>query len=344
MRKLLNTLFVTTETVYASLDNNNVVLKDGEQLLKSYPLNILEGIYLFTYPGASPALIGKCAELGIQLTFMTPRGKFLARACSSSHGNVLLRRQQYRMADDEAVCCAVARNFVAGKLSNSRHVVNRCKRDHADRVDAEHFAAVEKHLHSLQEEVMQTTDLDRLRGLEGIGANYYFEIFGEMILRSKQEFCFSGRNRRPPLDRPNALLSFCYSLLTGDCASALEMVGLDSYVGFMHRDRPGRKSMALDLMEELRPCFVDRFVLTLINNRIINQKDFDVQENGAVWLDENGRKKVLANWQEQKQQIIEHPWLKEKIAWGLVPYTQALMLARYLRGDMEAYPPFIWRG
>ncbi len=344
MRKLLNTLFVTTESAYAALEGDNIVLKDGETILGQYPLHILEGIFLFSYAGASPALMGKCAEMGIELAFLSPRGRFLARTCGITRGNVLLRRTQYRMADNEADCCFIAKDFIFGKLSNTRHLLNRCRRDHADRINVEEFLAASQQLLEVQEEILQTDSLGSLRGLEGTAANLYFSLFAQMILRPEPLFRFLGRNRRPPLDRVNALLSFVYTLLTSSCASALEMVGLDSYVGFMHRDRPGRKSLALDLMEELRPCMADRFVLTLINNRVISVQDFDVQESGAIWLNENGRKKVLQNWQEQKLNTIDHPYLKEKIKWGLVPYVQALLLARTIRGDIEAYPPFIWRG
>ncbi|MDO5297075.1 MAG: type I-C CRISPR-associated endonuclease Cas1c [bacterium] len=344
MRKLLNSLFVTTESAYALLENDNIVLKNGDELIGSYPLHILEEIYLFSYAGASPALIGRCADMGINLVFLKPNGKFLARISGTNRGNVLLRRQQYRWADDEEASCRVARNFIFGKLSNARHVLNRCRRDHADRVNVLDFQNTAEKLAELQKQVLSATNLDALRGFEGAGATLYFGLFSQMILDKSKSFVFLDRNRRPPLDRVNAMLSFTYALLASSCASALEMVGLDSYVGFLHRDRPGRTSLALDLMEELRPCMADRFVLTLINNRIIGVKDFYEQENGAVWLDEKGRKKLLKIWQEQKRNIIEHSFTKEKIAWGLIPYVQALLLARYLRGDLDGYPPFIWRG
>ena len=344
MRKLLNSLFVTTESLYATLDGENIVLKDGEREVKRYPLHILESIFLFTYAGASPKLMGKCVEMGIELALLSPRGRFLARACGHSRGNVLLRRHQYRLADDEDECTKIARHFIFGKLSNARHVLNRCRRDHADRIKEEKFRQASDALVDLQKEALEETNLDSLRGIEGAAANIYFNLFDQMILNKDKYFNFLGRNRRPPLDRTNAILSFVYTILASTCASALEMVGLDSYVGFMHRDRPGRTSLALDLMEELRPCVADRFVLTLINNRIINSKDFEEQENGAVLLNDDGRSKLLKEWQEQKRNIVVHPYLKEKIHWGLVPHVQALLLARHLRGDIEAYPPFIWRG
>jgi CRISPR-associated protein Cas1 len=343
MKHLLNTLFVTLEDAYATLDGENVVVKQGETVAGRFPLHILESIYLFSYAGASPALMGKCAREGISLVFLTPRGRFLARTCGLSQGNVLLRRTQYRIADDPPQSCRMARNFIFGKLSNARQVVNRTRRDHAMRIDEEHFLNVSEQIKGLMGQVLEETTLEGLRGLEGAGAALYFGLFDSMILRNKESFFFHARNRRPPLDNVNALLSFVYTMLGSDCASALEMVGLDAYVGFLHRDRPGRTSLAQDLMEELRPCMADRFVLTLINNGIIAPDDFQAQEDGAVLLTPEGRRKVQKEWQTKKQQKIIHPFLKEKIEWGLVPYVQALLLARCIRGDIDGYPPFLWK-
>lgn len=343
MRHLLNTLFVTTEDAYATLDGENIVIKTGETTAGRFPLHILESIYLFTYAGASPALMGKCAREGIDLVFLTPRGRFLARTCGASRGNVLLRRTQYRMADDPPQSGRIARNIIFGKLSNARHVLDRTRRDHAMRVDSEQFQTASDQIKRLLPQVLEAVSLDALRGLEGAAANLYFGLFNDMILRNKDDFYYHGRTRRPPLDNVNALLSFTYTMLGNDCASALEMVGLDSYVGFLHRDRPGRTSLALDLMEELRPCVADRFVLTLINDRIVSAKDFEAQENGAILLTADGRRKIQKEWQERKKAKITHPFLKEKIEWGLVPYTQALLLARYLRDDLDGYPPFLWK-
>ena len=343
MRKLLNTLFVNTENAYASLDGENIVIKQEEQILGRFPLHILEGVYLFTYSGASPALMGKCAEKGIDLVFLTPRGRFLARVSGKSRGNVLLRRTQYRAADDLEQSCRIARNFIFGKVSNARHVLDRCRRDHGIRVGVEKFQAVSDQMQALLPEILEETDLDSLRGWEGKAASLYFSVWDSMILREKECFYFHERNRRPPLDNVNAMLSFVYVMLGNECTSALEMVGLDAYVGFLHRDRPGRTSLAQDLLEELRPCMADRFVLTLINDRIVNASDFQKQENGAVLLTLQGRKKMQTEWQNKKQTKITHPFLKEKMEWGLVPYVQALLLARYLRGDLEEYPPFLWK-
>lgn len=343
MRHLLNTLFVTSEDVYLSLEGENVLVNREKQVIARFPLHTLSGILCFSYAGASPALMGACAEKSVDLTFCTPRGRFLARTTGRSNGNVLLRRAQYRFADDPAESCRIARNMIFGKLYNSRWSIERTKRDHKLRIDEEIFQNAAQRLQDLLTDVLKERNLDSLRGLEGAGATTYFGVFDDMILRDKDIFFFHSRNRRPPLDNVNALLSFAYSLLTNDCAAAAESVGLDSYVGFMHRDRPGRASLALDLMEELRPCFADRFVLKLINNRILNKNDFEKSENGAVMLTETARRKFLKSWQERKQENITHPYLGEKIPWGLVPYVQALLLSRYLRGDLDQYPPFLWK-
>lgn len=343
MKKLLNTLFVVSEDVYLSLEGENVLVNRDKSVVARYPLHTLCGIMSFSYAGASPALMGACAERGINLAFCTPRGKFLARVCGEENGNVLLRREQYRVADDKAQSCRIAGMMIFGKLYNSRWSLERTCRDHAHRVNTDALKTASSRLNDLLPLVSAETDLDSLRGLEGTGALDYFGVFDELILNRKDVFYFNGRSRRPPLDCVNALLSFSYSLLGNDCASALESVGLDAYVGFMHRDRPGRKSLALDLMEELRPCMADRFVLSQINNRVFDENDFEKMDSGAVILTDSARKKFLQNWQKRKQEKITHPFLEEKIEWGLVPYVQSLLLARYLRGDIEAYPPFLWK-
>ena len=343
MRNLLNTLFVTTENAYLTLEGETVVVNCEKEKIGQFPLHNLSGIVSFSYAGASPALMGACAQKGIGLSFCTPRGRFLARASGISNGNVLLRRAQYRAADDLNVSCRIARNMIFGKLYNTRWSIERTRRDHKLRIDEGRFQSASETIQKLLPAVLHETNLEALRGLEGAGATAYFAIFDDMILREKENFYFHNRTRRPPLDNINALLSFAYSLLSNDCASALESAGLDAYVGFLHRDRPGRSSLALDLMEELRPCMADRFVLTLVNNRVVNGSDFSQSESGAVELSEQGRKKFLKSWQERKQETISHPFLEEKIPWGLVPYIQALLLARYLREDLDEYPPFLWK-
>ena len=313
------------------------------QVIARYPLHTLQSIVSFSYSGASPALMGKCAEAGIGLAFCSSRGRFLARVCGGTGGNVLLRREQYRIADDPARCCEIARTMIFGKLSNGAASIQRTLRDHAPRVQDCGLATAAANIRSLLPQILTVSDPDTLRGLEGVAATAYFEVFDHMLLNRKEDFFFRGRSRRPPLDRVNAMLSFAYSLLAHDCASALESVGLDSYVGFLHRDRPGRQSLALDLMEELRPCMADRFVLTLVNNRMIRPEDFQLQDSGAVLLTDDGRRKFLKTWQERKRDTLTHPYLGEKMSWGMVPYVQALLLARLIRGDLDAYPPFLWK-
>lgn len=343
MKQLLNTLFVTSEDIYLSLEGENVLANRDKEVIARYPLHTLQTIVSFSYSGASPALMGACAERGIGLAFCTPRGRFLARVCGESSGNVLLRREQYRIADDPRRSCEIARNMIFGKLSNCAASIQRTVRDHALRVSDCGLDTAAQQIKELLPQALSASELDALRGLEGVGAAAYFGVFDHLLLNRKEDFFFHGRNRRPPLDRVNAMLSFAYSLLAHDCASALESVGLDAYVGFLHRDRPGRESLALDLMEELRPCMADRFVLTLVNNRMVKPDDFQMQDSGAVLLTDDGRKKFLKAWQERKRDTLTHPYLNEKMSWGMIPYVQALLLARYLRGDLDAYPPFLWK-
>lgn len=343
MKHLLNTLYVTSEDVYLSLEGENVLVNREKNVVGRFPLHNLEQIVCFSYPGASPALMGACAERDIGLCFCTPRGRFLARSGGISRGNVLLRRTQYRCADDPSESVAIARSMIFGKVHNARWSMERTRRDHKLRIDDESFERVCNVHKELLPRILDVPDLESLRGLEGAAANGYFGVFDQMILRQKEDFCFRERSRRPPLDNVNAMLSFAYSLLANDCVSALESVGLDAYVGFLHRDRPGRTSLALDLMEELRPCIADRFVLTVINNRLLSGSDFEKSESGAVRMTDTGRRKFLKYWQERKQETITHPFLEEKLPWGLVPHVQSMLLARYLRGDLDAYPPFLWK-
>lgn len=343
MRKLLNTLYITSENLFLSYSNDNVVVSRGDEVMARFPLLNLEGIITFSYAGATPALMGECAKRNIQFTFMTPNGKFLSRVNGMSQGNVLLRREQYRIADSDARSCAIARNIITGKAYNCRWVLERSLRDHALRINQNLVKTASEQIQQLIHLIRSATELDPLRGLEGEAAAAYFGAFDELILSQKSTFIFDGRTRRPPQDNVNAMLSFAYTLLANDCAAALEAVGLDAYVGFLHRDRPGRKSLALDLEEELRAPFADRLVLTLINNRIIQDKHFYHQESGTVLLNDNGRKLFLKYWQEKKRDEITHPFLKEKMPWGLVPYVQSLLLARCIRGDIDEYPPFLWK-
>lgn len=343
MRKLLNTLFILTENSYLSLDGENVVVSQERTETARFPLHTLEAILCFSYSGASPALMGACADRNVDLAFFTPRGRFLARAVGVTKGNVLLRQQQFRAADDPFVSCRYAKGFLLGKVYNARWVLERATRDHPQRVPVERLKVLSSQLASALSHIEDAMTLEELRGLEGAAAQQYFDGFDSLILQQRDTFTFTGRSRRPPLDPVNALLSFSYTLLARDCAAALEGVGLDPYVGFLHCPRPGRTSLALDLMEELRTVYADRFVITCINQRTISAKHFQKQENGAVLLTDDGRRAFLKVWQQRKQQTIQHPLLGEKIPWGLVPYMQALLLARTLRGDLERYPPFFWK-
>ena len=343
MRKLLNTLFVTSEGAFLTLDGETVCVEIQRKKIGQFPLHTLESIICFSYNGATPAFMGACADRGINLAFFSPFGKFLCRVTGRCNGNVVLRKQQYRMSDDKYISCQIARNFILGKVFNCRWSIDRTLRDHQWRVDEEVCKKAIKYLTDSLDKIKVEDNLDVLRGLEGECASVYFRIFDELILNQKEDFWFHGRNKRPPLDNVNAMLSFGYTLLSNDCAGALEGVGLDSYVGFMHRDRPGRVSLALDLMEEFRPVLVDRFVLTLINNRQMKNEHFQKSESGAIEFTEVGKKKFLSVWQEHKKEQFTHPYLKEKISWGLLQYVQALLLARFLRGDLDGYPPFMWK-
>ncbi|MEI3609681.1 type I-C CRISPR-associated endonuclease Cas1c [Pseudogracilibacillus sp. SO10305] len=343
MKRLLNTLFVNQTDVYLSLDGGNVVLLKNEEKLGRVPLHNLESIVTFGYTGASPALMGYCAENNISIVFCTKNGRFLARVIGKSRGNVTLRKKQYRLSDDERASTLIARNFILGKTYNAKWMLERMTRDYPLRIDVGKFKRTSSELSELCLNIKGVENLEVLRGLEGQAAIKYNALFNSMILQQKDDFYFYQRTRRPPLDNVNAMLSFAYTLLANDTAAAIEAVGLDAYVGFLHRDRPGRVSLALDIMEELRGIYADRFVLTLINRKKINSSYFVKKENGAVIMSEEGRKIFLKSWQEKKQERITHPYLGEKISWGLVPYAQSILLARYLRGDLDEYPPFFWK-
>lgn len=343
MRKLLNTLFITTPEIYLSLKGENVVITKEDEQLGRLPLHNLEAICTFGYAGASPALMHACAKNNISLSFLSRSGRFLARVIGESKGNVVLRKTQYRISESELESTKVARNFIFAKVSNQKWILERMTRDYPLRIDVPALKQVSSDLSLLMKQILNVNDLEQLRGYEGQAANSYFKCFNQMILQQKEDFYFKTRNRRPPTDNVNALLSFSYTLLTNDVLAALEAVGLDAYVGFLHRDRPGRASLALDVMEELRGVIADRFVLKVINKKILKSSDFLKKENGAVLLTDDGRKKFIRAWQERKQEPLTHTYLNEKINWGLVPHAQAMLLARYLRGDLEEYPPFLWK-
>lgn len=343
MKKLLNTLYINSPDGYLALDGENIVLIDGEKEIGRIPLHNLESVVSFGYRGASPALMGACAEKNISLCFLTPQGKFLARVTGSVRGNVTLRKKQYEISELDQESIKIARNCILGKVYNARWVLERAIRDHSMQIDVDKVKRNSDFLQQSLEYIRKCESPEQLRGYEGEAASVYFGAFDELILQQKKEFAFRGRNKRPPLDNVNAMLSFVYTLLTNMIASALEIVGLDPYVGFMHTDRPGRVSLALDMIEELRPVLADRFVLSLINRKMVSPKDFSKKENGAVLMSDDCRKKLLNEWQNKKKDLITHPFLNEKVEWGMIPYVQAMLLARYLRGDLDEYPPFFWK-
>lgn len=343
MKNLLNTLYVTSQDSYLSLDGENVVILDKDQELARIPLHNLEAIVSFGYRGVSPALMGGCAERNISLSFLTPQGKFLARVTGPVRGNVILRKKQYDVSQKEKECLGIAKNCILGKVYNSRWILERGIRDHSLQVDVEKIKRASGFLQQSLKMMEQCSEVSSLRGYEGEAASIYFGVFDQLILQQKKEFTFSTRNKRPPLDKVNALLSFVYTLLTGMAAAALETVGLDPYVGFMHTDRPERVSLALDMVEELRPVLADRFVLIMINKKIVSGKDFTTKEDGAVILSDSSRKRLLTEWQNKKKEVITHPFLEEKVEWGMIPFVQAMLLARFLRGDIDQYPPFFWK-
>ena len=300
-------------------------------------------VFAQTSSDPPPFFKGKCAEKEIMLSFFSPFGKYLASSFGNTNGNVFLRHEQYRIADDVSRSLVYAKNFVFSKIYNARYFLLKFCRDYPKRIDIERVRTSAEQLKIFLSDAQKAQSVNTLRGIEGLAAVAYFDSFNEIILQNQEDFRFRNRSRRPPLDRTNALLSFAYTLLANDCAAALHGVGLDPYVGFMHAERSGRKLLALDLMEELRTVYADRFVVTLINNRIISVNDFDEQESGAVLLNDAGRRRFLTEWQKRKRETLVHPFLKEKVSWGLIPHIQAMLLARSVRQDLDQYPPFFWK-
>ncbi|MBU1044204.1 MAG: type I-C CRISPR-associated endonuclease Cas1c [Candidatus Omnitrophica bacterium] len=343
MKKYLNTLFVTTQGAYLSKQGETVVVSVEKETRLQLPIHTISGIVCFGNVGMSPFLMGHCAENNVAISFLTEYGRFLAGVHGKTRGNVLLRREQYRRADDLKFSTGIARFVLTGKIANCRTVLQRALRDHNEKVDIEAMERASTRLKYSLEQLQRTEDLDTIRGIEGESAHTYFDVFNNLIVGQKNDFVFKERNRRPPLDKVNCLLSFVYTLLTHDVRSALESVGLDSAVGFLHRDRPGRASLALDIMEEFRPFLADRLVLSLINREQIQKKGFTVSSSGAVMMDDDTRKTVLVAYQSRKQEEITHPYLQESVPVGLLFYVQALLLARYFRGDIDGYPVFIWK-
>jgi len=343
MRKLLNTLYITTPNSYLSRDGENVVVRVDDSEKFRIPVHNIEGIVCFGYMGASPSLMGLCAERNVGVSFLTEHGQFRGRVSGPVRGNVLLRRKQYRLADDEKTALEISRIIIAGKIANCRNVLQRALRDHGNEEITKPLSDASSLLEIRQRQALKSEDIALLRGIEGDAANTYFSVFNYLIVSQKDDFTFNGRSRRPPKDKVNALLSFVYTLLAHELQSALESVGLDPYVGFLHTDRPGRASLALDLMEEFRPYLCDRLVLSIINRRQVNAKGFKEREESGVIMDDDSRKEVISAWQKRKSEEIQHLFLQEKIPIGLLTYAQALLFSRFIRGDIDNYPVFIMR-
>ncbi len=344
MRKHLNTLYVTTQGAYLKKDGETVAVQIDGHVVRRFPIHTLEGIICFGNIRVSPFLLGFCGERNVTISFLTENGRFMAKVSDPISGNVLLRRAQYRIADDYSMSAKLAKWFLIGKLFNARKVLERARRDHYDKIDIESVQNASLTLKlTLKQLDKKSMSLDTLRGLEGNSANSYFGVFDQLITSQKQDFFFKRRNRRPPMDNVNCLLSFIYTILLHDVRSALETVGLDPQVGFLHRDRPGRPSLALDLMEELRPFLADRLVLNLINLNRIRSSGFKKSKSGAVTMDEETKKTVITAYQKRKQDVITHPFLNKKMSIGILIYIQAQLLGKYIRGEIDGYPPFLWK-
>lgn len=338
MRILLNTLYVTTPEAYLSKDGLNVVISVKQNEIFRIPIHNIEQIITFGYMGASPGLMKLCADNGVSLTFLSPQGRYISRSQGPTKGNVLLRKAQYKNSDDESYSIHLCKLFIGGKIQNYRNILRRFIRDNGEDAAIEYAA---KELLRCKRKVLNADSIDSVRGIEGEAANTYFSVFSHLLLNQKDDFVFNGRNRRPPKDAINAMLSFVYTLICNDMTAALETVGLDPYVGFMHTLRPGRASLALDMMEELRAYLGDRLVLSLINRRQITIKDFLQQGDNGIIMTDSGRKTILVAWQNRKKEQITHPYLNEKVSIGLLPYIQSMLLARFIRKDLDDYPVFL---
>ncbi|WP_196595959.1 type I-C CRISPR-associated endonuclease Cas1c [Pectinatus frisingensis] len=343
MKQLLNTLYITKPDVYLATQGENIVIRQADSIVARCPFHNLQDIVLFSYLGMSPKLLERCVKYGIGIAYLSPNGRLIARMQGKSKGNILLRRIQYRVADNEDASLAIVKNIILAKIYNEKWTLERYIRQYKQRIDTINLENASHNMSEMMTKVRNAESVDMLRGFEGSAQVIYFSCFDDMILNQKKDFEFGIRSRRPPLNRVNAVLSFLYAVLSNDIASCLETVGLDAYAGFMHTDRPGRVSLALDLVEEFRAAIVDRLVLSLVNKRIIAAGDFESETNGSVLLNDDGRRKVISKWQERKKEEITHPYLNEKMPWGLVPFVQANLLARYLRNDIDAYPPFFWK-
>ena len=346
MKRILNTLFITTQGTYLAKDGDTVLIRIEKENKLRIPIHTLNQIICFGNVSCSPFLMGLCGANNVLLSFLTQNGRFLARVQGPVSGNVLLRRKQYRVADNKESSAEIARACVIAKIANYRNVIMRTIRDKPDRPGIAELKKASTYLSHSIGVLENSIPIDIIRGLEGEAARIYFEVFDYLIspeITDRSSFEFNGRSRRPPLDNINAMLSFVYTLLAHDVTSALEAVGLDPAVGFLHTDRPGRPSLALDIMEELRAYLADRLVLSLINRQQVKANDFNQTESGAVIMNDKTRKEILIAWQKRKQEETTHPFTNEKISLGLLVHIQAMLLARTLRGDLEGYPPFFWK-
>ncbi|MGI6349679.1 MAG: type I-C CRISPR-associated endonuclease Cas1c [Eubacteriales bacterium] len=343
MRKLLNTLFITNSNMYLGVEGENILIREDGELRARFPLHNLENIVIFNYSGISPYTMRKCMENGIGINFLSETGYYLGTVSGYPNGNVILRKKQALMSVDAEQCLKIAQVTIFSKLYNQKYIVERFIRQYSMRISVDNFKDVSAKLSALALQAAEAKSVEQIRGIEGTAQVLYFELFNEMVLTNKETFRYDGRSRRPPTDPLNACLSLAYTLLGTEMKNALTSVGLDPYIGFFHTDRPGRISLALDMIEELRGVMADRFVLSLINRGQLTEKDFEYTESGAVLFCDDSRKTFLQEWHRYKQESITHPYLKEKIQWGLVPYSQALLLARYIRGDLDTYPGFCWK-
>lgn len=343
MKQHGNTLYVTTQGSYLAKDGTNVVVRVEKQSRFRAPIHAIESIVCFGNVTCSPFLMGLCGEEGVSLVFLTERGRFLARVNGKQSGNILLRRAQHQATLDPAFRSAMARRIVIAKIANARAVLQRGLRDHEAKIDPAAPRLAINRLQGLLAELEDPLPVERVRGVEGDGARYYFDALDHLVVARKEDFFLHKRSRRPPRDNLNAVLSFLYALLASDCVTACESVGLDPQMGFLHADRPGRPSLALDLMEEFRPAFADRLALSLVNRKQLSAKGFTTGETGGVEMKEKTRKVVLQEYQKRKQDELRHPFLEETVTIGLLPLLQARLLARNLRGDLPMYPPFFWK-
>ena len=343
MQRFLNTLYVTTQKSYLHKKGEAVEIIVGDEVKARIPLITLDSIVCFGNISVSPFLLGACPEKNITISMLSETGKFLARVQGPVAGNVLLRKAQYRISDDKTLSTKVAKYFIIGKIANQKTVLQRAIRDHADKIDGIKVKKAIAVLSGNITKIEKEHDLDKLRGIEGDSAETYFSVFDDLIVSQKESFVFSGRNRRPPLDNVNAMLSYVYTLLYHDMISALECSGLDPAVGFLHRDRPGRLSLALDLMEEFRSFFADRLVLSLINRNEIFSRQFETSASNAVVMNDDARKTLITAYQKKKEVVVNHPYVEKKMHLAILFHTQARLLARFIRGDIDGYPVYIWK-